>query len=134
MSKLAKLIWGIFGLLIIAAIALPMVAYQVELPRQREIQTNSLKRAFTKVSLQNGKVLFVPHRRAAFIRTIDRRPFNKPMLFSVNSQFRAMDNHFGVTYTITSIEPDGVVIHFDASGSPPSTIRRSSGTVKVPWK
>ena len=60
MSKFVKYVMLVFGLLIIAAIAFPMVAYQLEQPHQRKIQTEILRGQFAKVPRQNDKVLFSP--------------------------------------------------------------------------
>ncbi|WP_170065470.1 hypothetical protein [Abditibacterium utsteinense] len=131
--KLIKSILFLFGSIITAAIAFPILAYQLEQPHQREIQTKVLNGNFTKVQLQNGKILFVTdHPR--LITTAGNQFFDKPVLLSIGSQFKASDPHWGAAYTITRIDLDGVVIHFDASGDVPSAVRRSSGNVKLAWK
>lgn len=139
MSKPVNTTRLIFRLLIAFTIVSCIVAYQLNQIHQRQIQTNVLNGNFTKVQLQNGKVQLVPvflavHGHNYLMKTSNLGPFDKPMLLSVGSQFFANDRHWRAKYTITTIESDGVRIHFDADGNSPAAVRNSSGTVKLQWK
>jgi len=140
MLKFGKFVLLLFALLVVVAIALPIVAYRLDQPHQREIQAKVLNGNFAKVQLQNGKVSMVPAANRHLMRTLTApiprfNSFNPPMVLSVGSQFKASDRHWGATYTITRIEPDGVVIHFEASGGSSATsIQSSAGNVKLGWK
>lgn len=140
MPRLIKFILLIFAVLVVASVAFPFAAYWLDQPHQREIQAKILIGNFDKVQLQNGKVLMVPAPNRHLMRTMTATTpgfnfFDTPMLLSVGSQFKASDRHWGTTYTITKIEPDGVVIHFEASsGSSATSVRSSAGNVKLGWK
>ena len=133
MSKFVKPFLIILGLIIIAAISFPFVGYLLQQPQQRQGQIKFLNGSFGKIQPQNGKVLFTPGRYFS-LRTPDNDFFDKPMLLAVGSQFSASDEHWGATYIITNIDPDGVIISFDADGYSPSSVRKSSGSVKLAWK
>ena len=135
MRKFVKFVLLIFGLFFVAAVAFPFVSHWLDQPHQREIQAKVLNGNCSKVQLQNGKVLLVLSERRHLLRSMDSRdPFIRSLLLSVGSQFKASDHHWGATYTVKSIDADGVNIYFEADGSSPAAVRSSSGTVKLAWK
>lgn len=135
-SKVKKFVLRFLGLMVVAAILFRVIALSVEQRGQAELQAKFLNACFAKVQLQNGQVLIAPAPKYHLLRTMEegRNPFFTPMLFPVGSQFKASDQHWGATYTIQEIKPEGVVIDFEASGEPRTLVRRSSGTVQLAWK
>ncbi|MDQ3813559.1 MAG: hypothetical protein M3347_06365 [Armatimonadota bacterium] len=135
MRTFANLILLFFALFVAAAGLYPAASRWLDQPRQREIQERGLEARFSKVQLQNGKVLLVVGEHRQAVRSMDSdSPFVRSLLLSVGSQFRASDRHWGATYTIKSIDAGGVNIYFEADGAPPSSVRPSRGTIKLRWK
>ncbi|BCM92406.1 hypothetical protein IAD21_04285 [Abditibacteriota bacterium] len=128
-----NLVLCLLGLLVVFAVVPPFVIYWMAQPHQREIQQKVLEFNLSKVSASGGKVSLVARR--SLLRTANGDfLMRKPMLFSIGSQFKASDRHWGATYTISSIDSDGITITYNAAGGPPSSVRSSSGTIKLLYK
>ena len=137
MSKSVRIFKSFGALMFVAAIAYLIISYRATQSQQREIQARILNKAFAKVRVQNGNVLFVPSRRGMPMQLLDSEPpsyFVKPALLSIGSKFRIGDQHFLLQYMVSRIEQNGVTIDYETDGGEPSLIRCSRGSITLGWK
>lgn len=134
MKKIRNLVWLIVGVLVVAEVASQLIRNRLDQPRQRELhewQVKVLNSSVAHVQLQNGKVLFELDPHSNMGSESDRNPSRNLMLLPVGSQFKTISDHWSGTYTIESIDADGVRIYFEAGGFAVGSLR---GTTKILWK
>jgi len=125
----------------IAIVVALYIAYRRNIHvEQKELRRQSLDALFSKVQRKNDKALLVPKTRWEWkgytLNHGGGRSFDTPSLLSAGSVFSQNDRHYHIVYTVQKIDDDGVTLYFKADGGPPSlvTVRRSLGTVLLPWK
>jgi hypothetical protein len=93
--------------------------------QRRTTQERFLNLRFSSVALRNGRIAMTPERN--FFPSFD---YKQTRVLAIGDKFAYRDRHWHSTYTIKSIEPDGVVV---------SVYHKRDGadwsfSVKVTWK